>query len=83
MDWINTNTSPPTNKRIFYWVYGDTTANKVILARLNDYMEIGGKKNYWQTLGNDDFPLEDTLYKKVDIPLVPKKEHLLHLITKG
>lgn len=64
--WVQTNESEPTDTDGMYWVkFEDGT---VQMCYLNDYKKWGGHNNYWQDLGHDDHPMENTEYMFIKKP---------------
>ncbi|BAV80819.1 hypothetical protein [Vibrio phage RYC] len=60
INWISADEVEPTNPKSMYWVKGPD--GKVMMCYLNDYKSLGGYRNLWQNLGNDDFAMEGTEY---------------------
>ena len=70
--WLKTCELPPSDEKIFYWVYVPSE-ELVIMARFNDYKQYGGQVNYWQDLRSNDFDMAGTLYQPINEPTAPNK----------
>lgn len=71
-NWIQTSEKEPTSTDGMYWVKFED--GNVQMCYLNDYKKFGGWSNYWQDLGHDDHPMENTEYIFIKKPGVDHVE---------
>lgn len=58
----------PTNEKAVFWVVGGEVGKDPILARFNNYKDLGGRTNYWQTLSHEDFSMVGTKWLEIQKP---------------